>query len=382
MSAFNYQFQTGIGLNPYLLRHIKDVVGTGNAPELKVSNLGFLNLLNSARKTLNISAPGGQGNIQFVNVKYLQRLTHQMTQTSDTCAVANVSPYLEVSVPLNIYRQQAIYIEDALIAEYEQDANRTQSLGLPPTPVMQELLNQVYAAANSVLEGLNIDLQNQLVFGVNNRTGSNAASTINITLNTTTLPLGDGLTQILTDTITNEFAGGKPQMFGNGLPLNFFMQQNAKGLAQNGLMTKIEAMGFDFFYDVDSASILGANQAAVISPDSVQIVEYMRFKGIRAGMRGSDYYGTIVLPMPGNVTANGQQTFVPMEFDFQLRYLNCPDQVANVDDYYGNPIAGYRGYQLIISKYAGLFQVPTNAYRASDNLAGTNGVLRYSFTNV
>lgn len=382
MSFASYAFSTGSGLNPYLLKHIKDVVGAGNAPELKVSNLGFLNLLNSQRKTLNISAPEGSGRIQNVDVKYMQRLTPQMTQTSDTCSVSNVNPYLEVSVPLNIYRQQSIYIEDSLIAQYEADANSTQSLGLPPTPVMMELLNQIYAGANSVLEGLNQDLQNQMTFGVNQRTGSSAASTINITLNTTNLPLTDGLTQILTDGITNEFNSGKLQMYGNGLPLNFFMQQNAKGLAQNGLITKIEAMGVDFYYDVDSTSIIGANEAVVISPDSVQIVEFMRFKGIRSGMRGGSHFGSIVLPMPGNVTATGQQTFVPMEFDFQLNYLNCPTDVAGVNNYYGTPISGYRGYQMIISKYAGLFQTPTNAYRAGDNLAGTNGALRYLFTNV
>src|ERR1035437_4490484 len=112
MPTQSYAFSTGSGLNPSLLKHITDVVGAGNAPELKVSNLGFLNMLNSQRKTLNISAPEGSGRIQNVNVTYMQRLVKGMGQTSDTCAVANVNPRLEVAVPLNNYFQVQIYIKD------------------------------------------------------------------------------------------------------------------------------------------------------------------------------------------------------------------------------------------------------------------------------
>ena len=385
MAAYSYGFQSGQGFNPYLLRQLKDVVGAGNTPALKVQNLGFINLLNSQRKTLSLTVPNNNGAIQYVQVKYDQPYTHQMTQTSDTCGSGFQNPYVEVAVPLNIYRQLPIYIGDELMAQYEFDANATQSLGLPPTQTMGEVMNQVLAAASAIIEGLNIDLQNQIVFGINNRTGSNAAATINFTNNTTLLPLTDGLTEILTDTITNQFASGKPQMWGSGLPLNFFMQQRAKSdtFASNGYITKIDAGMMDFYFDQDSASILGANQAGLLSPDSAQIVEYSRWEGARSGMRGGSHFGSIVLPMPGNVIANGQMDFVPMKFDLQLNYINCVEQVQQINDYYGSAISNsYRGYQLIISKYVGLFQVPTNAYRAGDNLYGTNGALRYTFTNV
>jgi hypothetical protein len=385
MSAYNYGFQTGQGFNPYLLRQLRDVVGSENTGAMKVSNLGFINLLNSQRKMLNLTVPNNNGAIQYVQVKMDQRYTHQMTQTSDTCSTGYQNPYVEISVPLNIYRQLPIYLADELIAQYEYDANTTQSLGLPPTPVMMEVLNQIYAAANAIIEGINIDLQNQLVFGVNNRTGSAAASTINFAVDTTQLPLNNGMTQILTDTITNEFAGGKPQMFGNGLALDYFMQQQAKSgmFASNGLITKIEAGMVDFFYDIDSTTILGANEAALISPDAVQLVEYARWEGIRGGSRGNTHLGSIVLPMPANALPNGQTNFVPKKFDLQLNYINCPEDVAQIVDYYGAPISNsFRGYQVIVSSYVGLFQIPTTQYRAGDNLYGTNGVLRYTFTNI
>ena len=377
MSSFNYAFQTGIGLNPYLLKNIADVVGSDNAPQLKIDNLGFLNMLQSQAKTLNVNRPGGNGAVEFIQAKYLQRLVLGQTGTSDTCATANVNAYQEVTIPLNIYRQVALYLEDALVQEYTSDANKTQSLGLPPTAVMNEMLAQIYAASNAILVGIDNDLQNQVVFGVNPTTGSNASKSINITLNTTNLPLTDGLTEILTEAQQAEFAMGKPQVYGSGLFLNFMNQQNAKGLAQNGLNTKIEAMGVDFFYDQYAQGILGSNQIAVISPDSMQLVEFSRYTGIYSGQKGTSYFGSIVLPMQITPTHT-----MPVSFDYQLKYIDCPEGVASVDDYYGNPIVGYRGWQMIISKKCGLFQVPTNAYRASDYLAGSNGTLRYTITNV
>lgn len=376
MASFNYAFQTGIGLNPYLLRHIKEVVGTGNAPQLKVDNLGFLNMLQSQTKTLNVNRPGGNGAIDFVQVKYKQRLVKGQTSTSDTCASANINPYLEATVPLNIYRQVSMYVEDALIQEYTSDANQTVMAGLPPTAIMGELLEQIYAGANAIMQGIDTDLQNQIVIGTNPDTGSNASKTINITQNTANLPLTDGLTELLSNCQRAEFSTGKPQIVGSGLFLNFMNQQNAKGLAQNGLNTKIEAMGVDFYYDQYMSSTLGTNQVIAISPDAMQLVEFARFTGAYAGQKGTSYFGSIMLPM--QVTPNN---IIPVQFDYQLRYLDCPESVAGVDDYYGNPISGYRGWQMIISKKCGLFQIPSNAYRASDYLANSNGVLRFTITN-
>ena len=82
--------------------------------------------------------------------------------------------------------------------------------------------------------------------------------------------------------------------------------------------------------------------------------------------------------LPMQVTPN---QVIPVMFDFQLRYLDCPEAVAGVDDYYGAPIAGYRGYQMIISKTCGLFQMPSDQFKASDFLVGSNGILRYTITN-
>jgi hypothetical protein len=380
MSSFNYGFQSGQGFNPYLLRHIKDVVGTGNAPELKIDNIGFLALLKNQKNTIklnNVSAPGG---IQYAQVKYLTRLGIGNTSTNDSCDTGIVNAYKEVAVPLNIFRQIPLYLEQALVSEYTDDCIRTQSLGLPPTAIMGEMMNQINAAANAILTGIDVDLQAQIVVGTNPSTGSNASTTINITQNTVNLPLNDGMTRVLAETIKAEFAPGKPQVVGNGLALNYFQQQRAKGLAQSGLNTVIEAGDMDFYYDQFTQTSLGANEMLVISPESMQLVEFDRYVGPTfAGMHGTSQFGTFVLPMQIGTNLNK----VDVSFDFQLRYIDCPSGVAELSDYYGSPLSGFRGYQMIISKTCGLFQVPTTqAYQPGDFMAGSNGVLRYTLTNI
>jgi hypothetical protein len=371
-----YSFSTGQGLNPYLLKSLKQVFGEGNDSSIKIDNLGFLNMLNSGRK-ISLNRQSAPGAVEFVQIKYRQRAVVGQTSTTDNCATGNFDPFMEIAVPLNIYRNIGLFLDDALLQEYADDCVRTQALGMPPTMAMVEMINLIMSAANAILEGLDIDLQNQMVFGTNIRTGSNAASTINITQVTTTLPLQDGLTQILTDAQRNVFATGKPLIYGSGLFHNFMNQQNAKGLAENGLNTSIEAMGVRFFFDQYAQTTLGTNEIAVISPDAVQLVEFDKFTGPFGGHKGIADLGTFMLPIQVTPTH-----VIPMSFDYQLRYLDCAESTATVADYYGNPLVSARGYQMIISKTCGLLQTPQNAYKASDSLIGTNGVLRYSITNI
>ena len=55
MANFNYSFSSGTGIEPYLLNSISKIFGEENAPDFKIDNLGFLNLLNSSRKIWKLS---------------------------------------------------------------------------------------------------------------------------------------------------------------------------------------------------------------------------------------------------------------------------------------------------------------------------------------
>lgn len=375
----------GQGLNPYLLKSIKDVFGTENAPELKIDNLGLLTMLKSQKQTLQVNRPAGNGAIDFVQVKYLQRAVVGQTSTQQTCNTAvNNDVYSESTVPLNIYRQYSMFIPDQLLQEYTSDCNAYVNIpgGLPPTPAIMEMLNRIYAGANAIMTGLDTDLLNAVSVGVNATTGSSAASNINFTVDTNNLPLTDGMTQLLFDTKNNLFASGKPQVVGFGLAARFYMQQIAKGIAQNGLNTTIEAGQTKFYFDDNLPNTFNTsgngNDFLVFSPNDIQLVEFSQFTGpaYSGGPKGLSYFGSFVLPI--QMTASD---VAPVQFDYQLRYLDCPEAVANMNNYYGQSIVAARGWQMIISKYAGLFQPPTNAYRASDRLFGTNGCLHYTATN-
>jgi hypothetical protein len=375
----DYNFTLNAGFSPYILRHIKDVVGEGNS-YLKLDNLGFLNLLNSQKKTLQVNRPSSTGQIDFVKVKYLQRAVDGQTQTSDSCSVANTSSWLEADVPLTGFRQYPLFVNQVLMQEYQDDAARTQTIGTPPTPIMGELLDEIYGAANALLVGVDKDLQSMLVTGVNPSTGNSNSTTINITQNTVNLPLNDGVTRIVTEAQKAEFADGKPQIYGSGLFYNYMQQQRAKGIAISGLNTVIEAGEVDFFYDQYAATILGQDEIRVISPDSTQLVEFQRFTGGFGGMHGATMFGTLMLPM--KTVNNGIITLKPIAFDYILRYLDCPETVAQVNDYYGSSITAQRGYQLILQKAFGLFQPPAQMFKANDFLANSNGCLAYNVTNV
>ena len=65
------------------------------------------------------------------------------------------------------------------------------------------------------------------------------------------------------------------------------------------------------------------------------------------------------------------------EFDVQLRYIDCPTEI----DVAGEPQTVGRGWQVIVSKNVGLWVQPTTAYASGDELEGTNGTLKYFFSN-
>jgi hypothetical protein len=78
-----------------------------------------------------------------------------------------------------------------------------------------------------------------------------------------------------------------------------------------------------------------------------------------------------------NECADPEGCLNDLQLDMQLKYIDCPTTI----DLNGVPTAVGRGWQVILSKYFQLFTMPANLYAAGDELAGTNGTLRYVATN-
>lgn len=364
------------GFRDSVLYHLKDIA-KGATPQLKLDPHGFLAMLYKFRKPEVLRLDNSAGHRKTARVKYLQRLTQDFTDTSKSCTQTNMLPYQENTVDLSSTRQIAIYIEDETIARYNDEASRSVRLGLPATDFMNEFMEQIMASTNAILDGVSTDLLTTMStsFGVNRRTGSANASTININSNMDTNVLNDGFTQILSDYAQN-LEKGKMQIVGNGLFHNWVLQNKmgVAGVNGSGIDTRIQGNGFDFYYDLGTVNAWGADQIGVFAPDSVGIVEYLEYTGFKAGNKGVSEFGTMALPMSG---ADGDN--VPVLFDWQLKYYDCADTLT--DAYYGSNLSVEKGYNLIISKQSGLYTIPDNAYRGTDVLTGNRGSYRYAITN-
>ena len=365
------------GFAPYLLRHIAQVTRE-STPQYKLDYQGFLNLLysNVGRPQVKLNDQTNEGHRRTVRIKYKERFNVVHTDTSKSCDQKLQQPYKEDELNLNITRQIAFHVADETIAQYTTDASNSVRIGQPATSLMDDLLDTIRTGADAILSGINRDLLTAAagVIGINRSTGLAAAKTINFPLNTTNNPLNQGITEILQDYQFNE-GSGTPKMVGEGLPHSFFLQQIAKDNDQSGINSAILARGIQFFYDPFIATAFAADQAMVYEPEAVQIVEYMEYKGFKAGVKpGGSTFFTMFLPM-----RNGEKV-TPVEFDVQLRYNDC--EVTETDAYYGTSLTLSKGWSVIISKQCALWSIPSGAYRGTDVLSGNRGSYRYAFTNV
>lgn len=369
----------GQGFRPYLLQHIRSVVGDPQTPQYKLDYHGFLNMMKSQSMQPDIlRLNNSAGHRESVQVRYKQRYTKDFTGTSeaDVCDVTNIEARREQTVDINSFRFIVVSLEDETVARYEDEASKSVSLGLPPTAIMNELLEEIYRAANALLDGINEDLQTLAVAAVGNnrRTGNNAAAQINLNKAGTVNNLTDGLTQIMSDYMIN-LGSGTPQVWGSGLMNNFMLQLASTGMNQSGFNPAIQAAGMKWYFDQTSAGVLGANQIIVAQPNTVQWVEYLQYTGFKGGVKpGSSIFGTFTLPMFLNETQ-----IAPIGFDFQLKYNDCATSMT--DQYYGTTFTMQKGWSLIISKKSGLYTLPNDAYRGTDTMSGNRGTLRYEITN-
>lgn len=376
MSIPNYTL--GQGLRPYILPHLKNVIGSGALPQTKIENIGTLNMLQSMKKPQVLRINNAVGHKEAVQIKYLQHYTKAYASTDESAQCNNTlfDPYKEATANLQAFRFIPLHLDDEVVAQYENDASSMITKGTPPTALMNEMLERIMVGANAVLSGINSDLLTLLTAGTNRSTGVATAKTLNIPLSSVNNDLATSVNEILSDFAVNLLSSNPIILAGAGsLMHKFLLQQYAKSANQAGLNTAIQAAGLTAYIDGELPTIFGAQNFFAIERDSVQIVEYMRYTGFKAGQKpGASTFGTIELPMQVG------QDIKAVEFDYQLRYNDCPSTLT--DSYYGTSVTVQKGYTLILSKKCGLFQIPSDAYRGIDANLGVNGVLRYNATNL
>lgn len=363
----------GLGFCPAIMYHIEQIAEQ-NAPGRKMHVAGFLAMLfccqNSTVTPLNDAYQGGHQ--RGITVSYRRRPVLTDVGTEDDCTINTQPGKLEWNVPALSHRQYSFHIADNLIRQYCQDASNMMNAGAPPTQAMQEVYDLIVEGANIVLKAINRDLVTAQAteFGVNVTTGSSTGKVININRNGNDFALDDGVVEMMTDITENEICG-EPCLVGGGL---FNAYNQARALAccnQAGL--NLGATGVpNFFFDKDTQTIWGANTVGLFAPGSVKFISRNRYVGGFAGARGTSFFTT--LPLPVQEFGCADDCLRDLVLDMQIRYNDCP-----ADDGQGGTID--RGIQVILSKQFALWSQPDNAFAATDELFGTNGMLKYFITN-
>jgi hypothetical protein len=350
----------------------------GATPIDKLTTPGYLQYLlgNNKPDIISQGKDDGSGYIRDIKIRFRNRGVTGKSVTTDDCSLQVRPAYLEYTVPATSYRALGLAFEDDLIAKFEKDALASVSAG---TPVMTGIMKDVYEAIVEQANGLFGDINNDLLavqvanFGKNVVPGNNLAKTINFALNSTTNPLAAGMTEVMSDAMANEVKMSGMTVVGSGLINNYYLQQVAKSHDQAGVNTSQLALP-KFYYDPYAQAAWGANQFALLEKDAVQFVNVCRFRGIKSGQKGSDFFMTLRLPVMDSL---GQGSLSAFEFDVQLTYRTCPS-TETID---GTPVALGRGWNIILSCAYQTVHIPSTSYAATDRLNLVNGTFRYTATN-
>jgi hypothetical protein len=287
-------------------------------------------------------------------------------------------------VNLSLFRKIGFYIDDATMSKYLDDATKVASVNTAgqvegfksTTTFMQEFFDRLMEMLNGLYTDINQDLTSKQAtnFGANTSTGNNNAKAVNILLDATKNNLASGMTEILTDWKENE-NNGPMIMFGNGIMHNYVLQQMAKtGTDFTGMDTVAFEKLYKWYWDISTATTLGANEIGIFASDAVHLITRARFKGAFAGFKGGSIFFTMT---PPGVDSLGN-ALPRIELDCQLKYIDCPTQIQGPGGY---TQTFNRGWVLYVSKTYDLFNIPSDAYAPTDRLYLNNGTYRYSITN-
>lgn len=372
------------GLAQALLKSSREVF-KGAAGIDKIDTPGFLQYLlgNNKPDVISEGKDDGSGYIRDIKIRYRNRGVTGKSVTTDDCSIQIRPAFLETVVPATSYRALGMAFEDDLIAKFERDAMALVPIGTPQmTSVMKDVWDAIMEQANGLFGDINIDLlSNQIVnFGNNVKTGNNAAKAINFAQNAMINPLNNGMTEVMDDAMSNAIRMNNMVAVGSGFINNYFLQHRAGAIGTNqaGLDTSRLALP-EFYYDHYAQSQWGVNKFGLFEKNSVQFVNLCRFRGAKAGLKGSDYFFTMRMPVTDTL---GQGSLNGYEFDVQLTYRTCPGelQIGPVSED-NPPIALGRGWNVIISSSYQLVHMPLDSYAPGDRLYGVNGSLLYTATN-
>jgi len=370
-----------LGFAPALLGHLQFLM-EANYPGVKITPSGFTKMLIENNPKMNVSSVNGvkmsdlkrstiDGHIRDVRLKFLPRIKDDQIADVDNCDNDFGFQYTETTLETPQFSKAGFQLEWGFVEQYQSEASNIASIGDPATGVLQEMVDQIMHTVNGLITNIDKKLMNSVTFGVNVSTGNALAKDININKDGTVLGLSDGMTEILSDVADNEFVGDA-LMSGSGIFNKYQIARANIGINSAGLNIGSQS-GYQWFFDLNSATPFGTNHVGVFAKGAVGFVDLDRYIAWKTGAHGNSTFFTMKLPVES--TPGGAPTM--MNFNVQIKEVDCPTEAF---DGYETRTMG-RGYQIFISKQFGLFQQPTSAFQTGDRLEGNNGSLLYNITN-
>lgn len=341
-----------------------NLIAQQNDPQYKVTPAGFLRMLmeNNALTQINNLSDLQQGQDREIEIRYMQRGTKGNVTHVDDCDTPVTASWKNTKIGRPLYSKIGLFISEDEMRKYQAEAVQTTAAGTPAQPLMMGLYYLILTQLNGLIQ----DMDSQLVSAQASKFGNNiaynpATGAKNINFGKE-FELEDGYIKLLSDMRENEITGDI-MVVGNGLVNAVDAYQKLKsGLDARGF----GSLALNAYDDVESATLWGANHFGAFAKGTIGLVDFNKYVGSYAGQRGGSVFFTLPIP---TILANGQ--YSALTLDAQLKYEDCP-----VYDSEGHKIAD-RGWKLILSKSFGLFNLPADAYSATDRLNGVNGAFHY-----
>lgn len=350
------------GVCPAILTGLEMVAGL-NDPQTKQTPVGATLALsqpeNQSAEILDIYGRNKKGHIKEARIKYMPRMTKDKVKTTADCVAGDPLEYIEDTTLLDIYVQVDIALGMDEIRVFCEEASQAVA-GLPAPYNLREVTKRILNAQNALRTKINEAVVTKLSnsFGVNATTGVNTTTSIPVISNGATgivagAPVFSGFQTLLSDFTENELYG-TPIIIGKGNFEKFDLGTNKYGLQNSGVDFGNIEQDYKFFVDKAVNTIVGANQLIVMGEGVAQFMSWNKYVGKFEGTFGAATMFTI------------PDTLIPnLMYDAKLEFDTCEDT-----------------FLLRLSANAGVYVIPTDAYGTYDDLAGSNGLLRYTATAV
>jgi hypothetical protein len=348
------------GVCPAILTGLEMVVGL-NDPQSKQTPVGATLALsqpeNQSAEIIDIYGRNNKGHIKEARIKYMPRMTKDKVKTTADCVAGDPVEYIEDNTLLDIYVQVDISLGMDEIRVFCEEASSAVA-GLPVPYNLREVTKRILNAQNALRTKINEAVVTKLSnsFGINARSGVATTTSIPVISAGATgivagAPIFEGFQTLLSDFTENELYG-TPIIIGKGNFEKFDLGTNKYGLQNSGVDFSSVSQDYKFFVDKAVNTIVGANELIVMGEGSAQFMSWNKYVDAFEGTFGAATMFTI----PDTVIPN-------LMYDAKFEFDTCEDK-----------------FLLRLSANAGVYVVPTDAYGTYDDLAGSNGLLRYTAT--